>query len=411
MASDAASLTSSQNRTAGCVMEWDGVSCWPAASEGHVVSVHCPLPLLRPETPPVLISRKCTARGWSEPNLPYYKACYSEAPEQEEDVRKEKNYFDTVKLIYSVGYGVSLAALLVAALLFCCFRKLLCTRNYIHLNLFVTFMLRSLAVFIKDDVLFADKSLDHCTVSTLRCQAAVTFFHFCVLSNFSWLLVEALYLQTLLLLAFTQTRKLLWIYGVIGWGTLCVHMHLCLFTYAGLTVSDCAGAPTVTVVIWALLKKHLDDEGCWDDLESRLWWIIKIPILLSICINFLIFLNISRIIAQKTKATHVNHSDTQLYRRLLRSTLLLIPLFGLHYVVFALFPDHVGVGPRLYLELVLGSFQGFIVAVLYCFLNGEVSRGCARRYYFSSVCFVKINSNLKTYILLSLRCKKKSRGW
>uniref|UniRef100_A0A3B4WBT5 Growth hormone releasing hormone receptor 2 n=1 Tax=Seriola lalandi dorsalis TaxID=1841481 RepID=A0A3B4WBT5_SERLL len=287
----------------GCVVEWDGVSCWPAASEDEVVSVHCPLPLTKPETPPVLISRKCTVRGWSKPNLPYYKACYS-----------DKNYFETVKLIYSVGYGVSLAALLIAALLFCCFRKLLCARNYIHLNLFVSFMLRSLAVFIKDDVLFADESTDHCTVSTLRCQAAVTFFNFCVVSNFWWLLVEALYLQTLLLLVFTQTRKLLWIYAVIGWG-----------------------APTVTVVIWALLKTQLEDEG-----------IIKIPILLSICINFLIFLNISRIIVQKTKP------DSLLLRR---CTLLLIPLFGLHYVVFALFPDHVGVGPRLYLELVLGSFQ------------------------------------------------------
>ncbi|XP_056222641.1 vasoactive intestinal polypeptide receptor 2-like [Seriola aureovittata] len=238
---DAASLSSSSNKTAGCVVEWDGVSCWPAASEDEVVSVHCPLPLTKPETPP-----------------------------------GEQRFH-------------------------------------------------------------------------LRCQAAVTFFHFCVVSNFWWLLVEALYLQTLLLLVFTQTRKLLWIYAVIGWG-----------------------APTVTVVIWALLKTQLEDEGCWDDLESRLWWIIKIPILLSICINFLIFLN-SRIIVQKTKATHVNPSETHLYRRLRRCTLLLIPLFGLHYMVFALFPDHVGVGPRLYLELVLGSFQGFIVAVLYCFLNGEVS--------------------------------------
>ncbi|XP_049916729.1 growth hormone releasing hormone receptor 2 [Epinephelus moara] len=351
----AASLQSASNTTAGCMTEWDGVSCWPAASEGQMVSVHCPLLLLKPETPPVLITRSCTVSGWSEPSVPYYKACYYEASEEDEDVGKEKHYFDTVRLIYSVGYGASLAALLVAVLLFCCFRKLLCTRNYIHLNLFVTFMLRSLAVFIKDVVLFADRSTDHCTVSTLWCKAAVTFFHFCVVSNFWWLLVEALYLQTLLLCTFTHTTKLFWIYATVGWG-----------------------APSVTVVIWALLKSQLDDEGCWDDLESRLWWIIKTPILLSIFINLVIFLNISRIIVQKTKATHVNQSETHLYRTLLRSTLLLIPLFGVHYVVFALIPEHVGVGPRLYFELVLGSFQGFIVALLYCFLNGEVHKEIQR---------------------------------
>lgn len=33
-------------------MQWDGVSCWPAASEGEMVSVHCPPPLLKPETLP-----------------------------------------------------------------------------------------------------------------------------------------------------------------------------------------------------------------------------------------------------------------------------------------------------------------------------------------------------------------------
>lgn len=46
-----------------------------------------------------------------------------------------------------------------------------------------------------------------------------------------------------------------------------------------------------------------------------------------------------------------------LHRRLTKSTLLLIPLFGVHYVVFALFPKHVGVDARLYFELVLGSYQ------------------------------------------------------
>uniref|UniRef100_A0A4W6E6I7 Growth hormone releasing hormone receptor 2 n=1 Tax=Lates calcarifer TaxID=8187 RepID=A0A4W6E6I7_LATCA len=344
----------------GCGMEWDGVSCWPAASEGDIISVHS------------LITRNCTVQGWSKPNLPYYKACYYEAYEQDEDVRS-RGTADTISYSFHKAYDIFPAT----SVHVCVFitvplslRKLLCTRNYIHLNLFVSFMLRSLAVFIKDAVLFADKSMDHCTVSTLQCKAAVTFFHFCVLSNFSWLLVEGLYLQSLLLFAFTQTRKLFWIYAVIGWG-----------------------APTVTVVMWALLKKQ-----CWDNLESHLWWIIKIPILLSIFINFLIFLNISRIIIQKTKATHINQRETQPYRRLVHSTLLLIPLFGVHYVVFALFPEHIGVGPRLYLELVLGSFQilpnsdssccnrVLLLLVLYCFLNGEVS--LYKKYVFISACFV-----------------------
>ncbi|KAK0134822.1 Vasoactive intestinal polypeptide receptor 1 [Merluccius polli] len=111
---------------------------------------------------------------------------------------------------------------------------------------------------------------------------------------------------------------------------------------------------------------------CWDSLDSSLWWIIKTPIMLSVLVNFGIFVNIIRIIFQKVKDPAVAHGQAPPYRRLLHATLLLAPLFGLHYVIFALFPEHVGVALRLYLELGLGSFQGFMVALLYCFLNGEV---------------------------------------
>lgn len=55
--------------------------------------------------------------------------------------------------------------------------------------------------------------------------------------------------------------------------------------------------------------------------------------------------------------TQVPAHATTLRRRLTKSTLLLIPLFGVHYVVFALFPEHIGVDARLYFELVLGSYQ------------------------------------------------------
>ncbi|KAI3365719.1 hypothetical protein L3Q82_010166 [Scortum barcoo] len=331
----------SSNTSAGCLMEWDGVSCWPAASEGEIVSVRCPPPLLKPESPSVLVTRSCSGRGWSEPSMPYHEACFYEAPEEDDDMKEEKNYFDTLKLIYSVGHGASLAALLIAALVFCCFRKLLCTRNYyIHLHLFVSFMLRSLAVFVKDSVLFADKSMDHCTASTLRCKAAVTFLHFCVLSNFCWLLVEGLYLQTLLLFSFVQTRKLLWIYASVGWGTL-----NSVLGQPGepLVVDNQDSCSALYLYELCDLPEHQQDHRSEDKGRTR---------------GPKRDTNL-----QETRSLHSPPHPS------VRPSL---------HVVFALIPEHVVVGPRLYFELVLGSFQGFIVALLYCFLNGEVRKEIQR---------------------------------
>lgn len=46
-----------------------------------------------------------------------------------------------------------------------------------------------------------------------------------------------------------------------------------------------------------------------------------------------------------------------LCRRLAKSTLLLIPLFGMHYMVFAFLPENTGAEARIFIELGLGSFQ------------------------------------------------------
>ncbi|GCB64778.1 hypothetical protein scyTo_0014811 [Scyliorhinus torazame] len=81
------------------------------------------------------------------------------------------------------------------------------------------------------------------------------------------------------------------------------------------------------------------------------------PISLTILVNFILFISIIQILIQKVYSSDSRGSEYRQYLRLAKSTLLLIPLFGVNYIVFVFVPDHLNVYFRLVFDLALGSFQ------------------------------------------------------
>uniref|UniRef100_A0A8C7X4L9 Vasoactive intestinal peptide receptor 2 n=1 Tax=Oryzias sinensis TaxID=183150 RepID=A0A8C7X4L9_9TELE len=315
------SLSCTNCVSAGCPGEWNNVSCWPNAAVGEVLTLPCPSPFLLFFEKKGNLSRNCTEKGWGSVYPDIRSACYSEITDQP----KQLVFYKVVRVLSTVGHSLSLIALLTSTTLICLFRRLHCTRNYIHVNLFVSFMLRAVAVLAKDTLLFSEDEATDCSTqpSLVGCKATLVFFNYFVMANFFWLLVEGLYLHTLLLVIQTYSTRLS-IYMFIGWG--------------------------------------------------KLWSRTTVPVFLY-KINFILFISIIRVLVQKLRCSEVGGNDQSQYRRLAKSTLLLIPLFGVHYVVFFYLmepDDQVLKQIKIFFDLGIGSFQGLIVAVLYCFLNSEV---------------------------------------
>uniref|UniRef100_A0A8D1VMS0 Vasoactive intestinal peptide receptor 2 n=1 Tax=Sus scrofa TaxID=9823 RepID=A0A8D1VMS0_PIG len=342
-----------------CSGVWDNITCWRPADVGETVTVPCPKLFSNFYSKPGNISKNCTRDGWSEMFPDFMDACGYSDPEDESKI----TFYVLVKTIYTLGYSVSLISLTTGSIILCLFRRLHCTRNYIHLNLFLSFILRAVSVLVKDDVLYSSSGTLHCPdqpSSWVGCKLSLVFFQYCIMANFCWLLVEGLYLHTLLVAIFSPSRRFV-AYLLIGWGI-----------------------PTVCTGAWTAARLWLEDTGPCSWMRARASLLVPSPM-------------VAQMRARPQGPLCFG------CRRLTKSTLLLIPLFGVHYMVFAVFPIKISSKYQILFELCIGSFQvrregavrppggrlasdhpsrlqGLVVAVLYCFLNSEVQSELRRRW-------------------------------
>ncbi|KAM9493406.1 parathyroid hormone 2 receptor [Clarias gariepinus] len=354
-----------------CAPGWDGLICWPQGSLGTLTKVPCPR-YIYDFNHNGYAYRKCDVNGtwFSLENrtwVNYSECLWFLTPGKE---RGKKDFFERLHIMYTVGYAVSFSSLLVAIFIIGYFRRLHCTRNYIHMHLFVSFMLRAVSIFLKDLVVDANGGMQQydavlmddinvVSISPLDktqyvgCKITVLLFIYFLATNYYWILVEGLYLHSLIFMAFFSDFKYLWGFTLIGWGV-----------------------PALFVSAWAVVRAILADARCWELSAGNIKWIYQVPILTAIGLNFILFVNIVRVLATKIRETNAGRYDTRKqYRKLAKSTLVLVLVFGVHYIVFVGMPHtFTGLGweLRMYCELFFNSFQGFFVSIIYCFCNGEV---------------------------------------
>ncbi|KAJ9576991.1 hypothetical protein L9F63_006428, partial [Diploptera punctata] len=281
-----------------------------------------------------------------------------------------------IKSISQVGYSVSLVTLIVAFVLLTCLKKLRCPRNTLLLYLFFSFIMRAFITLLLDLLLVKGVGLAKDVVvdenglvaflpdrTNWECKALIAFWNYCLIANYTWIFMEGLYLHNLIFLAlFTDTSSIT-LYVIVGWGL-----------------------PIFFLVPWILLRISHEDTKCWNTHEdSNIYLLLRIPVIICVLLSFILFMNIARVLLLKMQSIVYLERRKLRYRRWARSTLVLVPLFGVHYVIFVWLIQELKVGTTmmivyLFVDQLFASFQGFLVALLYCLMNSEVCAEVVRKW-------------------------------
>ncbi|XP_054724241.1 diuretic hormone receptor-like [Uloborus diversus] len=333
-----------------CSAAWDGLSCWPAVNAGSVATVPC-----FHEFNGVLYdtlenaTRTCSENGtWAK------RSDYSRCKPLLHEESHIKVLWDIKEAgtIYYVGYGMSLLALMAALSIFIHFKNLRCLRNNIHTNLLATYFFLDLTWIITATL----QSLPSVEGSKVTCILVILLTYLMV-TNFFWMFVEGLYLYILAVKTFSIEVVRIHVYALIGWGV-----------------------PALIVVSWASVKGYLAplskdslvDDCVWQTKDST-DYIFICPVIVVLLVNVFFMCKIMWVLM--TKLRIATTAESKQYRKAAKALLVLIPLLGMTYVLVIVTPTHRTARVVFsYLQAVLLSTQGFTVAILYCFLNGEVQK-------------------------------------
>ncbi|KAH8390923.1 hypothetical protein KR215_002034 [Drosophila sulfurigaster] len=346
---------SQHSTTLYCPASFDSVLCWPRTNAGTWAILPCfeEFKGVHYDTTENA-TRFCHANGTWNHYSNYSRCSVPAVPEFSASVDLPSN-------IYVGGYFISFATLVVALIIFLSFKDLRCLRNTIHANLFLTYITSALLWILTFFLQVITTGSSHAGCITL-----VIMFQYFYLTNFFWMFVEGLYLYTLVVQTFSSENISFLIYALIGWG-----------------------CPAVCILVWSIAKvfaPHRENEHfngleieCSWMLESQIDWIFKGPTVFAILTNLVFLIRIMWVLITKLRSAHT--LETRQYYKASKALLVLIPLFGITYLLVLTGPEQ-GISRNLFeaMRAFLLSTQGFFVALFYCFLNSEVRQTLRHRF-------------------------------
>nr|QVK45720.1 G protein-coupled receptor [Proales similis] len=348
-----------------CPMTWDTVICWPPTHAGKVVKLPCPdyIDLFNLKS---YAYKKCIGNGSTESNWSrtYYEDC--QASNQKDPSLQW--HVQTLMKIEIFGYVISLFFLSSAILVFRR-RKFRCPRNDVHVNLFTAFIIRTLTVLLvailrSQSHLFGLNNMSQKDEDAAKgaqtiyypCRLIIVIFRYFLTVYHVAIFSEALYLTLLLVFPYYSERK---------GSKFCIMLAWLL--------------PFVWMIPWIVSRFFFANKWCWHE-KSLVNLIIDIPHTLLLIMNAFFAIVIFRVLFSKMTAKGISMEKVKKYRRLAKSILIIIPILGLHFILFEwlsylrLFAGDEWVSVEItfnYFEAFCNSLQGPIVSFFCCFIQKE----------------------------------------
>ncbi|CAF3843889.1 unnamed protein product [Rotaria magnacalcarata] len=260
---------------------------------------------------------------------------------------------------------------------FLLFRRLRLPRNLLHMHLFVAFIFRSIVKLVFIHLIIGGYTRTMISYTRDKCgnieilSKSSNLFHITgcrVLSSLFWytdavsqtfIFCEAMFLFTALTSHLFRDRGCL---PFVLWGWL---------------------SPLVWSTLWIashIITDRLKNRStCWLEADNTtyFYYFFYVPYAIYLLVNFGIFLYLVRLLYSKYQSYNLQTNRTG-NRHLIKSILILIPLFGLHslFVIWVFYHKNQGHTIWYYISVifkaVFGDLQGFFTSLIYFYFNTEI---------------------------------------
>ncbi|XP_048007380.1 pituitary adenylate cyclase-activating polypeptide type I receptor-like isoform X2 [Leguminivora glycinivorella] len=323
-----------------CNPTFDGWTCWQSAPSGTTAVEVCSEFAYSSQGPTChhFSSRECYQNGTWELQTDYSTCSITS--------RLLRRY-----RFYIAMLAFSIASCLPAIGIFFFYKRLRLTRVALHRNLLIAIVTRNVLVIISRSAIYIDELTNpgETVMSThaVGCRILAILERVAANTVFVCMLVEGVYLHRVIVTTFRRKLKIKWLYA------------------SGAVIA------IVPVLAWSIVMGLLDDHSCWVVYTvSHIQWILDAPRLAVLIINTLLFVDVLRVLLTKIRnSENANQLSTT------KATLFLMPIFGSQFLLTAFRPNTTnctGEQAYYYITYTVEGLQGFVVAMLYCYVNKEV---------------------------------------